>query len=170
MGVATSLNSASLTLTIWYPKIKLVFQKNLKTRALKKLILIAVAPDVPENYVNVKKIWINLGLHKLDQKFTIATDLKLCNILLGLMTHSSTHPCCWCDIKKVDLKRKGKQRTISNLNSLFWDFFESHTDKKDAKMYGNVLHPPIISDNLEDSTPVIEVIPSSRVAPINWSS
>ena len=32
-------------------------------------------------------------------------------------------------------------------------------DSKDAKLYGNVIHPPINSDNLEDSTHVIEIIP-----------
>ena len=152
-------------------KNKTGLSKKFKDSGVKKVFLIAVAPDVPENYVNVKKIWINLGLHKLDRKFTIATDLKLCNILLGLMSHSSTHPCCWCDIKKGELKRKGKQRTISNLNSLFWEFFEANADKKDAKLYGNVIHPPIISDNLEDSTPVIEVIPPPElhllIGPVN---
>ena len=44
--------------------------------------------------------------------------------------------------------------------SLFWDFFESGCDASDAKHYGNVVHPPMISDDAGvDSTPVIHVIP-----------
>ena len=43
--------------------------------------------------------------------------------------------------------------------NLFWDFFDSKKDKKEAKNYGNVIHPPIICDNIEDDTPVICVIP-----------
>ena len=59
------------------------------------------------------------------------------------MSHSSSHPCCWCDIKKDVLRRKDKQRTIVNLNSLVWDYFKAQADEKDAKLYGNVIHPPI---------------------------
>ncbi len=29
-----------------------------------------------------------------------ATDLKMANILLGLMSHSSCHPCSWCNIRR----------------------------------------------------------------------
>ena len=147
--------------------------KKFKDSGVKKVFLIAVVPDVPENYVNVKKLWINLGLHKLDRRFTIATDLKLCNILLGMMSHSSCHPCCWCDVEKSHLKTKGNQRTIASLNSLFWDYFQANTDKKEAKNYGNVIHPPIISisDNFDDNTPVIEVLPPPElhllIGPVN---
>ena len=41
-----------------------------------------------ENYYNVKRLWMEAGIDKLSRKFTIATDLKLYNILLGLMSHS----------------------------------------------------------------------------------
>ena len=64
--------------------------------------------------------------HKKD-----SSDLKLCNILLG-MSHSNCHPCCWCDIDKDNLHKKGKQRTISGLMSLFWDYFDNRADKKEA--------------------------------------
>ena len=101
--------------------------------------------------MNVKKLWINLGLQKLHRRFTVATDLKLCNILLGTMSHSSCHPCCWCEVEKSSFRKKGKQRTISSLNNLFWDYFEAHNDKKKStKDFGNVIHPPIISDNLDN--------------------
>ena len=54
-----------------------------KDSGVKKVFLIAAVADVSESYVNVKKLWMNLGFQNVDRKYTIATDLKLCNILLG---------------------------------------------------------------------------------------
>lgn len=126
---------------------------------VKKLFVIGIAPTVKESYVNVKRLWLNSGVDKLQRGYTIATDLKLCNILLGLMNHSSCHPCAWCDTDKDNLHKVGNQRTIASLMNMFWDFFESKKDKKDAKTFGNVIHPPIICDDIEDETPVICLIP-----------
>ena len=97
-------------------------------------------------------------MHSIERPFTIAKDLKLCNILLGLMNHSSNHPCCWCNITKNNLAKKGQQRTFASLIDLFWDFFDSRKSKENAKDYGNVIHLPII-DNVDPSTPVINVVP-----------
>ena len=102
---------------------------------------------------------LNCGLENLDRRFTVATDLKFCNILLKMMSHSSCHPCSWCEVSKEDLHQKGKQRTISSLMNLFWDFFDSRSDKKEAKNFGNVIHPPILSDNDSNHTPVISLLP-----------
>ena len=123
------------------------------------LIEIVPVPVVPENYQNVKKLWLNLGFQILDRRFTIATDLKLYNILLGMMSHSSCDPCCWCDVEKSDLQKKGTQRNIASLNRLFWDYFEAKTNNREAKHYSIVIHLPIVSNNLDYNTPVIEVLP-----------
>ena len=84
--------------------------KKFKDSGVKKVFLLAIVPNIPENYWNVKKLWIETGLHTLQRDYTIATDLKLCNILLGLMSHSSLHPCCWCDIDKHNLALEGVVR------------------------------------------------------------
>ena len=42
---------------------------------------------------------------------------------------------------------------------LFWNWFESRRDKKDAKNYGNVIHPPILSEGDSNNTPVISILP-----------
>ena len=103
----------------------------------------------------MKKFWLTIGLNSLEHPYTIATDLKLCNILLGLM--SSMHPCCWCDVDKYHLHEKGTERTFASLRQLFWDYFDARVDKLKAKDYGNVVHPPLI--NIEDDTPVLHVVP-----------
>ena len=121
--------------------------------------MIALVPSITENYVNVKKLWINLQLQKIRKKYTIATDLKLINILLGLMNHSSCHPCPWCDVHKDHLNKKGNARTLSSLMNLFWAFFEARCDKDEAKNYGNVIHPPMLNEEQQDDTPVIQILP-----------
>ena len=84
---------------------------------------------------------MNRGVEHL-RNFTVATDSKLCNILLGMMNHSSCHPCAWCDITKDALHKKGNERTISSLMNLFQDFFESRNEKSEANKFGNVIYPP----------------------------
>ena len=138
---------------------------------MKKVFLIAAVPHAPENDQNVKKPWLNLGLENLDRRFPIVTDLKLCNILLGMMLHSCCHLCYWCNLEKSDFRKRGTQRTIASLNSLFWDYFEVNTNKKEAKHYGSVIHLPIVSNNLENKMPVIDVLPPSEldllISPVN---
>ena len=134
-------------------------------------MMTTLVPNVSEAYVNVKRLWLNSGIDQLTRKYTIATDLKLCNVLRGVMNRSSCHPCCWCDAKRDALHRKGEQRTIGSLLSLFFDFFESKKDKKEAKHFGNVIHPPMLSDDVYSNTPVISIIPPRElhllIGPVN---
>ena len=51
-------------------------------------------------------------------------------------------------------------RTIDNLLSLFWIFFDARADQTDAKDYGNVIHPSVFaSGNIEKSILVIMFVP-----------
>ena len=106
----------------------------------------------------MKKLWIRAGIHNIKYRFTIATDMKLINILLGMQSHSCTHLCCWCDTDKNNLDKKGKQRTFSSLIDLFYEFKDANAKKEDAAKYGNVIHVPII-EGVDGDTPVIEKIP-----------
>ena len=115
------------------PKANHAMSKRFLVSGVKRVFVIGLVPDVGENYVNVKRLWINSGVDKLQKKYTIATDLKLCNILLGMMNHSSCHPCAWCDIIKENLHKKRVARTISSLMNLFWDLFDSKQEKKMPK-------------------------------------
>ena len=77
-------------------------KESYKDSSVQKLIIIALAPDVPENYENVLKIWHLLDLTPLKDygEVKVAADLKLCNLMLGLQSHACRHPCSWCDAKK----------------------------------------------------------------------
>ena len=101
-----------------FPCIKSNLSKKFKESGVKKVFILALVTGIQENYVNVKRLWLSLQLNRL-RRYTLATDLKLCNILLGMMSHSSCHPCCWCDVNKDDLYKKGTPRTKKILWSCF---------------------------------------------------
>ena len=81
-----------------------VNQALFKDNSVQKLIILAIAPNIIENYKNVFDIWSmlkmedSLAFEALKTRFTV--DLKMCNLLLGLMSHASSHPCSWCDIHR----------------------------------------------------------------------
>lgn len=138
--------------------------RSLKDTGVKKIFIIGIAPEVQENYTNVLKMWILVQLvgglteSVMADKFTITTDLKLANIILGLMSHSSNHPCSWCDVSKAKLHTKGEPRTLESLTSAFWNWYQvGNGDIKQAKNFGNVVHLPILKGNPNDR--VIDVLP-----------
>ena len=128
-----------------------------KDSGIKQLIVVAIAPDIVETYINIKLIWITLKIDSLQRHFTVAADLKMCNIILGLMGHGSCHSCTWCDIHKEKLTDQGVSRTVGNLSKLFWEFYNSGETKSKAKNHGNAIHPSLI--NGHDDTLLIAYVP-----------
>ena len=83
-----------------------------KDSGVKKLFVIGLAQATQENYDNVVQLWFMVGINNFDA--TIATDLKLANILVGIMSHSGSLPCTWCYAQKSKLDSEGELRTTSN--------------------------------------------------------
>lgn len=62
--------------------------------------IIELVQSLQENYTNVTKSWTALNLNNF--ALIIATDLKLVNILPGIMSHSRLYPCkCSYAVKKT---------------------------------------------------------------------
>ena len=95
------------------------FVRKFKNSGVKKVFVLGIAPKTPENYYTLKKLWLSIGLNSLDCPYTIATDFKLCNILLGLMSHSSIHPCYWYSVDKYHLNKKGTEKTFGSYANFF---------------------------------------------------
>ena len=74
----------------------------LQNTGVKKIMLIALAPEVKETYSNVKTILDLLQIAHLTFQFTHAVDLKMGNIIAGIQAHGSTYPCLWCECPKAD--------------------------------------------------------------------
>ena len=59
--------------------------RGFKNSGVKKIFVVAIVPNLTENYENMARI---LEVLKIDHiKYNIASDLKLINILLGLQNH-----------------------------------------------------------------------------------
>ena len=61
----------------------------------KGILILAICPDVPESYFNVKTIFDHIKLLLL-KDFNLTGDLKIINIECGIGTHSSMFPCPFC--------------------------------------------------------------------------
>lgn len=131
--------------------------KRFKDSGVKKVFILGIVPSVQENYENVHLLWSSIGLDTVEKHFTVATDLKLANILLGLMAHGSMHPCSWCTIDKNHLQDIGEQRTFGMLKESFLHYSEAGQIRKNAKKFQNVVHPSIIQG--ADDCPVITRVP-----------
>ena len=77
-----------------------------KYTGVNKLIILAAVQDVKESYETIKSMCdrLNFGALKTHVDISIAADLKMANMMFGLMAHSATHPCTWCtDTGKIFL-------------------------------------------------------------------
>jgi len=81
----------------------------------------------------------------------------MANILLGLMSHSSTHPCSWCRAHRDNLKSNGDPRTLGNITEQFWKFYQQNSSRTAAKRYDNVIHAPLLKGDADQR--VVEVLP-----------
>ena len=58
--------------------------RKFKDSGVKRSFILALVPDVQENYRNVKLLWSKTGLNTMRHTFSVACDLKLCNMLQWL--------------------------------------------------------------------------------------
>lgn len=130
--------------------------KIFKDSGVKKLLILAIAASTQENYDNVSKLWSLLEMNKF--KGTFAADLKLINILLGIMPHSSSYPCAWCNSHKNELHLCGVYRTIRDLLKNYEDWKNAGAVKKDAKKFKSCINPPVFSNTPKD-TLVLDLVP-----------
>lgn len=129
--------------------------KNFKDTGVNKLLILALAHNTQENYENVRQLWQTLKIDNFSG--TIATDLKLANILVGIISHSSIYPCTWCYASKDNLNVCGEYRTVQNTTDNYDKWCKSGACKAKAKEYKNCIHPPIFS--LEKDRSFLHIIP-----------
>ena len=94
------------------------FATESKPGSVKKLIILAICEDIPENYHNLKTILAIMDLDRIS--FINALNMKLALILFGLSGASATFPCVWCDLTKnnfldKDRKESRELRTIVSI-------------------------------------------------------
>ena len=131
-------------------------------------MIIGIVQEISETYYNAKTILKLLGIEKID--FVIATDYKLCNILLGLSPHGAKHRCPYCIAPYTDFcnprRQKCNLRTLGDIRH--WHRkFKDHCEtkyphdpslgKKDAQHFYNCIEEPLF--NLPDVTYIWDILP-----------
>ena len=128
-GLASSLNSLvssdggkSETPDSFLEKVKK--SKPIGT-GVKQLLILALGPGVKESHENLKLILEALKIFNLKHDFSIASDMKLYSILLGIQPHSSTYPCIWCEGKKCEYDHNAPLRTLGSCREYARKFKEA---------------------------------------------
>lgn len=120
--------------------------KKFSEGGVKKLFIICIAPDVQENYTNISLIWkkLNMDVH-LENGGTIAADLKIVNMICGLMSSASTYPCPYCDTCTNNLFCSGDSRTVIQCDNNYKEWSSSKKcSRKNAKNFKNCVNSPLL--------------------------
>jgi hypothetical protein len=133
--------------------------KTFRDTGVKRLFILGIVQGGQENYENVFQLWSAIGINAQNNSYesTIATDLKLANIMSGLMTHSSLHPCTWCIAEKGKLDEKKELRTIGNIITNYSNWMDTGGSAKSAKNYLNCIHRPVFFG--ENDELILDIIP-----------
>ena len=127
----------------------------------RKIMILASAPKVPENHHNCSIFIDKVNINSLVYKFT--GDLKLYNIVGGLMSGSAKHPCIYCEAAKEDGKwqEDAPLRTLRNIQQHVDDWQTSGGDRKKAKMFSNCVQSPLLAsgDDNPDTPMLLMTVP-----------
>ena len=155
--------------------------KATKDTSTKRAIILAYVDNIPETHFNLSKILNNLKVHMVKYHHTIVGDLKLYNIILGLMECGSRHGCYICKGKKGPdgIWVAGEYKSIENILSDHTLWQSESGLKKDMKNYFNAIREPIVkasnaklleNDHSETKTLLLTPIPPLhviRLGPVN---
>ena len=109
-----------------------------KFTGVKKVLILALAAEVPEGYYNCKKI---IDLLKLNEQlsYKVAADLKLHNIIIGIQSHSSSFLCAYClePAGFRDVKAVYPLRTLNSIEALALSWQQECGKRSDLREYHN---------------------------------
>ena len=145
------------------PRKKKLKKKNKKAtkeflnNGVKKVFIIGLVQDIPEKYENVQQIMELLDIDELKHSFSV--DLKLQNVMCGMQSHGSTHPCVYCEGCKP--WEPSKPRTMGSLREHYENYESAPPSKKIPKDFKNVIHPPLFND--ADHVEILDVMPLAEL-------
>ncbi|XP_047139778.1 uncharacterized protein LOC124815287 [Hydra vulgaris] len=117
-------------------------------------LVLAYCERVSENHSNMTMIVEKLKLHEC--KYSLASDMKLINILLGISAHGGKYACAWCEGSSELFS--GELRTFQSLNNYYELYSSAGSPVKRMKEYKNVINPCLLK--IEDkSLSIIREIP-----------
>lgn len=145
IGIDGGRSFLKITLSVISPQTEHLAGNDFKDGGVKKLFIIALSPNLAEKYDNISPIWTELlKLHELE--YLVAGDLKIINIIIGIMAHSSKNPCPYCEAFKSELGiSNGISRTKGSIK-------ENCTRKMKmiGKNFASCVNAPLVSGTDED--------------------
>ena len=119
-------------------------------------MILASAPNVPESYLNCSIIMEKVNINSVVYTFT--GDLKIYNIVGGLMSCSSLCPCIYCESSRVDgvWEEDGELRTFRNIQDNLDGWKTAGGVRKKAKYFSNCVEKPLLySEEDNPDTPML---------------
>ena len=129
---------------------------------------------MPENYGNVKVLVDKIHLHGPQSEFKIVADIKLLDIICGLQSTSSIHPCPYCKGAKLDKNGKetngkgtfvkGEPRTMKNLREDAEEYCRNGLQKRAMlRQFNSVEFPPLFVHPDQEEKLVSEIYPPPQL-------
>ena len=137
-----------------------------KPTGFPRLLVPAKVREIPESTHNLRVIFEEIKINELSKKYKIVGDLKVYNMLLGMQSSGSLHPCAYGYCYKVDEKGqktnqkgqwvKGEDRTLEG-NAEEAKAFAETTQKRELLQYFfNCEFQPVIV--AQESTRVLDIL------------
>ncbi|PAA83701.1 hypothetical protein BOX15_Mlig016295g3 [Macrostomum lignano] len=121
---------------------------------VKKILILALVEDVKECYQNVSVLMSTIDISSIN--FTLACDFKLANIISGIQSHSSSHPCLYCE-GRPPWEVPAQRRTLGSIRHLASEFQAAGGHQPLAKNFANCVQPPLLPGS--DSAELLDVVP-----------
>ena len=129
-----------------------VCSKMFKSNSVKQLLILSVAPNVPENWFNLSSMLNLLDMESLEDA---TGDLKIYNLLVGKCSGQPKFGCPYCDSgKPFDLEPYNllDLKTIQKFNQ----DYQNQGNRRIQSHFQNFVNPPILS--MDPDKRVIEVL------------
>ncbi len=97
----------------------------------KKLQMLADVHAGDEKYDELVELVASMNITETDFDF-VSLDLKAMNAMLGLMTHSATHPCPYCHWILRSRNNDAEMRTFEGIRS-FYDAWKADGGRKEKR-------------------------------------
>ena len=152
--------------------------KKWKLSGVRRLLPLAVVPDIKESHNNFKIFFDLINLNNIDYK-TIS-DHKAMLIALGLQTAVATYPCPYClipfkNLGRAESEEEQEDRAFLHLEEDHKKFVEQMSVDKKAKNCPNTVDSCLVAEDL--STTILEkyILPQLHsiellVLRLTWSS
>ena len=131
---------------------------NFKSGGVKKVIVVGVLPEAKEEHSLLENFLQKINLQP--GTFQFCADLKLINIAVGIMSHSSKHPCPFCKWVK-NTQSTAKLRTFEGILEHFEAWERDGAQKEKAKHFFNCVRKPL--SIFPKKGYVLDVIPTPQL-------